>query len=136
MLTPLDRMFTNQWPLKPYRTHTSRLTREKDQHRTTEPDGTPSQSTSSKLKAQVGKSRMRVRTTPQRPVKLPIRLRNRQIVDAGDATAHEPMLVEFPVLIAVGPEPVPGIVMPLIGETNRNPIAVKRPQLLTQQAAI
>jgi hypothetical protein len=41
---------------------------------------------------------------------------DRQIIDAGMPMEHQAILVEFPVLVAVGPEPVAGIIAVLIGE--------------------
>jgi len=43
---------------------------------------------------------------------------HRQIVEAGDAPAQQPVLVELPVLVALAAEPVAGIVAPLIGEAR------------------
>jgi hypothetical protein len=44
--------------------------------------------------------------TAERPVKRPLGCTNRQIIDAGDAQAHQAILVEFPILIAIAAEPV------------------------------
>src|SRR5258705_2335465 len=75
---------------------------------------------------------MFVGTTPERPMILPPALFNREIVDAGDAPPHEAMLVELPVLVAVGAEPVAGVVVPLVGETHGDAVAVKRPKFLDE----
>jgi len=40
------------------------------------------------------------------------------IIDAGLAPAHQAVLVEFPLLIAIGAEPLSGIVMPFVLETH------------------
>ena len=55
-----------------------------------------------------------------------------QVVDAGDADAHQAFFVEFPVLVAVAAEPVAAVVMPFIGETDGNPILMERPDFLDQ----
>src|ERR1051325_397306 len=68
----------------------------------------------------------------QGPVVFALACSHRQIVDARDATLHEPALIELPVLVAVGAIPVAGIVMPLVGETNCNAIALTGPELFDQ----
>ncbi len=35
---------------------------------------------------------------------------------------HETLLVKLPVLVAVGPEPVSAVVMPLVGEAHGDPV--------------
>src|SRR3990172_9720073 len=67
-----------------------------------------------------------------RPMVLALACGNGQIVDAGDAPLHEPVLVKFPVLITIGAVPIAGVVMPLIGKTHGYPIAMKRPKLLDE----
>src|SRR5882672_6290336 len=66
------------------------------------------------------------------PMVFPLRGRDRQIVYRGVAAAHQPAFVELPVLVAVGAEPVAGIVTPLIGEAHRDPVAGEGPELLDQ----
>jgi hypothetical protein len=56
--------------------------------------------------------------------------RDRQVVDAGMAREHESVLVELPVLVTIGAEPVPGVVVPLVGETHGDAIAGECPELL------
>src|SRR4026207_891122 len=73
---------------------------------------------------------MLIWTTPQWPVILALRLLYRQVVDAGDTVPHVTVIVEFPVFIAVGPKPITGIVMPLVGKPDGNQITLTRPQLL------
>src|SRR5512147_422574 len=63
---------------------------------------------------EIAQARVIVGTTAGRPVKFPLRRRNRQVVDAGDAPLHQPLLVEFPVFVAVGAEPVSGIIVPFV----------------------
>ena len=59
-----------------------------------------------------------------RPMELAICRRDRQVVDRGEAPAHQAALVEFPVLVAVGPEPVGRIVVPFVGEAHGDAVAV------------
>src|SRR5262249_61899072 len=66
------------------------------------------------------------------PMILPVGGLDRQVVDRGVALAHQALLVEFPFLVAVGAEPVPGIVLPLIGEAHRDAVVLPGPELLDQ----
>ena len=68
----------------------------------------------------------------ERPVIFPLALLDRQVVDAGDAQSHQPVLVEFPVLVAVAAEPIPAVVVPLIGKPNRDAVLAKGPDLFDQ----
>src|SRR5262249_3719306 len=75
---------------------------------------------------------MGIRPPPERPVVLALRLPDGKVVDAGQAEPHQALVVELPVLVAVRAEPVVGIVVPLIGETNGDPASLEGPQLLDQ----
>ena len=75
---------------------------------------------------------MVIRAAPQRPVIFTFAFTNRQIVDAGVANGHKAVILELPVFVTVRPKPVAGIVMPLVGEPNRNPVAGEGPQLFDQ----
>src|SRR5829696_1822044 len=66
------------------------------------------------------------------PVELPLWLADRQVIDAGVSLTHQPVLVEFPVLVAVGAEPVSRIVVVFVGEPDRNTIPCVCPQLLDE----
>src|SRR5688572_19141948 len=55
-----------------------------------------------------------------------------KIIDARDAMLHEPSIVELPVLIAVGAIPIARIVMPLIGKTNSNAVALTGPKFFDE----
>ena len=46
--------------------------------------------------------------------------------------ALETEIAQARVLVPVGTDPVTGVVVPLVGEPDRNPVAVERPQLLDQ----
>jgi hypothetical protein len=60
------------------------------------------------------------------------RLAGGQLVDAGKAPRHEPLAVEFPVLVAIAAEPVARVVVPLIGEAHCDAFAGESPELLEQ----
>ena len=63
---------------------------------------------------------MIVRPTPLRPVMLSIAFSDRKIIDTRNAADHQPILVEFPILVAV---PVAAIVVPLERESDRDGIS-------------
>src|SRR5579862_2318181 len=79
---------------------------------------------------EAAQARMIQRTRTQRPSKLPFRLRDRQIIDGGVAAHHQPVVIEFPVFIAVGTKPVSRIVAPFVGEAHRDAIFAESPQFL------
>jgi hypothetical protein len=54
------------------------------------------------------------------------------IVDAGFAAAHQAVLVEFPLFVAVGAMPLAGIVVPFVLKPYRDMVAVERPEILDQ----
>src|SRR5690348_13330927 len=68
----------------------------------------------------------------QRPVVFALALPDRQVVDAGDAQAHQPLGVEFPVLVAVAAEPVAAVVVPFIGEADGDAVLAEGPDFLDQ----
>ena len=65
-------------------------------------------------------------------MKAPVFLGDRVIVDAGLAPAHQPVLVEFPLLVAVGTMPLPGSVVPFVLKAHRDAVVVERPEILDQ----
>src|SRR3984893_1108890 len=84
------------------------------------------------LEAELAQRRMTVGTAAQRPVVFAIALFDREIVDAGDAQAHQAVLVELPVLVAVAAEPVAAVVVPFIGKSDGNAIVAEGPDFLDQ----
>src|SRR5262249_14989390 len=84
------------------------------------------------LQTEVAERRMIVGATAERPVIFAFALLDPQIVDAGNAHAHQPLRVKLPVLVAVAAEPVAAVVAPFIGEAHRNPVIAKRPYFLDQ----
>ena len=83
-------------------------------------------------RSKIAQSRMVVRAAPERPVVLALALLDRQVVDAGDAPPHQAVAIELPVLVAVGAEPLPAVVVPFIGKAHRDTISGKGPELLDQ----
>src|SRR5271170_1703973 len=66
------------------------------------------------------------------PMVFAIALLDRQIVDAGEAPLHQPICAKLPILVAVGAEPIGGIVAPFIGETHGDAVAGETPKLFDQ----
>src|SRR4051812_16457343 len=66
----------------------------------------------------------------KRPMVLALVRLDRKVVDARDPPAHQAMLVELPVFVAVGAEPVARVVVPLVGEADGDPVLVLRPEFL------
>src|SRR5260370_9878504 len=73
---------------------------------------------------------MVVRPAPKRPVVLAVRGQNGKVVDGCKSRRHNPIIIEFPVLIAVGAIPVIRVVVPLVSEAYGDPVPVKRPHFL------
>eukprot|EP00968_Pinguiococcus_pyrenoidosus_P005873 scaffold385_cov305-Pinguiococcus_pyrenoidosus.AAC.20 len=61
------------------------------------------------------------------PQELPVRLEDGEVVDAGLPPLHQPILVELPILIAVGSEPVVLCVAVLVLEAHGNAVVPKGP---------
>lgn len=59
-------------------------------------------------------------------------LLNWEIVDARNTSLHQSVLVKLPVLVAIGTEPVTGVVMPLISEADSDALALKSPELFDE----
>src|SRR5271166_1870412 len=75
---------------------------------------------------------MIIGASAERPVIFAIPLLDRQVVDAGDAQAHQPVLVEFPVFVAVASEPMTTIIVPLVGEANGDAVLTESPDFLDE----
>src|ERR1700677_2574451 len=75
---------------------------------------------------------MIVGTPSERPVILPFRFFDREIVDAGVSMMHDAVLIELPVFVAIGAKPVTGIVVMLVGETDGDACSVESPELLDE----
>src|SRR6266702_3415981 len=67
-----------------------------------------------------------------RPVKPAIFLRDRDVVDRRFSALHQPVLVELPLLVAVGAIPLAAGVVPFVLEAHRDAVAVEAPEILDQ----
>src|SRR5262245_33200053 len=75
-----------------------------------------------KLQSQLAQAWMVRGPRSQRPQKLSCGRVDRHVVDARFAPAHQTMLIEFPLLIAVRAEPVAAVVVPFILKANRDAV--------------
>ncbi len=66
------------------------------------------------------------------PEELSLAFLDRHIVDAGVAVCHQAVLIEQPVLVAVGAEPLTRIVVVFIGKADRDTVGAVRPHLLDE----
>jgi len=57
---------------------------------------------------------------------------DRKVIDARNAQAHQAVLVELPVLVAVTAKPAATVIVPFIRETNGYAILAKGPQLFDE----
>src|SRR5260370_22362021 len=73
---------------------------------------------------------MFVRPASKRPVVLAIRSQNGKVVNGCKSRRHKPIVVEFPVLIAVGAIPVIRVIVPLVSEAYGDLGPGKRPHFL------
>src|ERR1051326_278187 len=82
--------------------------------------------------AEIGESRVVIGTATQWPVEFALALGDRKVVDAGDAASHQTMLVELPILVAVGAEPVAGVVVPLVAKAHGDAVLAECPQFFDE----
>src|ERR1700744_1246736 len=75
---------------------------------------------------------MIIRPPPQRPMISALAVAERRVIDARDADSHQSLLVELPVLVPVAAIPVTTVIVPLVGETDSDPIVAPSPELLDQ----
>ena len=73
---------------------------------------------------------MIIRPPPQRPVIFALQGSYGQVVDAREAGAHQAVLRELPVLVAVRAKPIAGVIVPLVSEAYGDPVPGKRPHFL------
>src|SRR6185295_20186296 len=85
-----------------------------------------------KSETELAESGMIVGPASQRPAELALGLGDDDVVDAGVTPAHQSELIELPVLVAVGTEPVTRVVVPLVREAHRDAIALAGPHFLDE----
>src|SRR5713226_5379553 len=75
---------------------------------------------------------MIIRTAPWYPVVLALRLLDWQIVDGSKPQAHQPVLIELPILIAIRAEPIPGAIVPFVSKAHGDTVSFERPKFFDQ----
>src|SRR6266566_1575686 len=75
---------------------------------------------------------MRIGPAAKRPMIFSFRLLDWEIVDASVAKSHQTIVAKLPILIAVGAEPIPGVVVPFVSEAHGNAISGVRPELFDE----
>src|SRR6516225_9684329 len=75
---------------------------------------------------------MIVGAATERPVVSALALLDWKVVDAGNAQAHQAVLVEFPILVAVAAKPIATVIVALVRETNRDPVVSESPDFLNE----
>ena len=81
------------------------------------------------LQAEFAQARMRIWTAAERPMIFSLRLLDREIVDGCVAKTHQAIVIELPVLIAIGAEPISGVIVPFVGKAHGNAISRVSPEL-------
>ena len=61
------------------------------------------------------------------PVKRALRLRDRQVIDAGFSPPHEAIAPELPQLVAISAKPLTRLIMILVAEAHRDAMVGKAP---------
>jgi len=84
------------------------------------------------LEAKIREAGMIVGSATEGPMIFAFVFANGQVVDAGDPAAHVAIVVKFPVLISVGAEPVPGIIVPFVGESDGDAILLEGPNFFDE----
>src|ERR1700693_5813487 len=80
----------------------------------------------------IAQSRRIIRTPPWCPVILALHLFDWPIVDGSKPQAHQPVLIELPIFIAIGAKPIPGVIVPFIGKADGDTVSLERPKLFDQ----
>src|SRR5438045_2814672 len=75
---------------------------------------------------------MFIRTATKRPMILALGLLDWQVINGRKSESHQAIAIKLPVFIAIGAEPVPGAIMPLVGEPHGNTVCVVSPKFFDQ----
>src|SRR6266853_2670645 len=75
---------------------------------------------------------MRIGPAAKRPMIFSFRLLDWEIVDGRVAKSHQTIVAKLPILIAVGAEPIPGVVVPFVSEAHGNTISGVCPELFDE----
>src|SRR2546423_14915777 len=75
---------------------------------------------------------MLIGTATKWPMILAVRFLDWQVINGGKAKSHQAIAIKLPVLVAIGAEPIPRIIMPFIGEPHGDAVCVVSPKLFDQ----
>ena len=84
------------------------------------------------LDSELGEARMPIRARPQRETEEPLGLRDANIVDARFAPTHQPVGVEFPLLVSMRAKEVTVRVHVLVNETDGDSMVGEGPNLFDE----
>src|SRR5262249_9710127 len=84
------------------------------------------------LQSEFAEAGMIVWPGAERPSEFAVHLGYGKIIDAGDASTHQAIPVELPILVPIRAEPITAVVMPFIGEAHRNAIARESPDFFDE----
>ena len=84
------------------------------------------------LQAEVGEGGVVVGAAAEGPVEFAVGFGDGEIVDGGVAEFHEALRGELPVFVAVGAEPMAGVVVIFVGEAYGDAVVGKCPEFLDQ----
>src|ERR1044072_6136421 len=75
---------------------------------------------------------MSIWAAPKSPMIFPLRVLDWQVVNGCKPESHQTVVIEFPVLIAVGAEPISAIIVPFVSEPHSDAVFVESPKLFDQ----
>src|SRR5215831_13795884 len=92
----------------------------------------PATAGESRLQPELAQRGVIIGPSPQWPMVLAFGFLDWEIVDAGDASAHQSLLIKFPILVAIAAEPIAAVVMPFVRKPYCDTVLTKGPDLLNQ----
>src|SRR6266853_2477930 len=75
---------------------------------------------------------MRIGPAAKRPMIFSFRFLDWEIIDASVAKSHQAIAIKLPVLVAIGAEPIPRVVVPFVSEAHGNTISAVCPELFDE----
>jgi hypothetical protein len=57
-----------------------------------------------------------------------LRLLDREVINGCKPKSHQAIAIKLPVLVAIGTEPIPRVIMPFIGEPHSDAVCVVSPK--------
>src|SRR6266542_1412667 len=75
---------------------------------------------------------MSIRAPAKGPMILALRFLDWQVINGGKPKSHQAIAIKLPVLIAIGAEPISGIIMPFVGEPHGDAVCFVSPKFFDQ----